>query len=464
MQNKIYESGGVMLAAVKSGSGKTTITCALLETIKQMNIDVSAFKCGPDYIDPMFHKKVIGVESRNLDTFFSNEEQIRELYCYNRKPNEISVVEGVMGLYDGLGGVRKEGSSYHLAQVLDIPIILILDAHGMGRTMISLLKGILADDKDRRIKAVILNRTSKMFYHTIKPIIEQELEIEAIGFFPKVENIGLESRHLGLKMPEEIADLQEQVRNASNVLKTNINVDKIFEIASGCGFSVVEKKSGKTEKNVSTTEKPKRKKIAIAKDEAFCFYYEDNLRILRERGAELVEFSPIHDTKLPEDIDGIILGGGYPELMAKELSNNFSMRRSIKEAIQNGIPSIAECGGFMYLHESLIDEKGDKFEMVGAIEGEVEYKGKLVRFGYVDVTTSENACWKLSAPVKAHEFHYFDSSNNGNSCNATKPVTGRNWECIHNEGNFWWGFPHLYFPSCMEIVDYFLGNKNVTMK
>ena len=222
--------------------------------------------------------------------------------------------------------------------------------------------------------------------------------------------------------------------------------------------------SGKKElydrENSGTNTIPRR--IAVAKDEAFCFYYRDNLRMLEHYGAELVFFSPLHDEKLPENIHGLLLGGGYPELYAKQLEENESMRKSIKEALEQQLPSLAECGGFMYLHDTLTDREGTTYQMAGVIPAECQYTGKLVRFGYVEVQLPQGLTEKGTAEmpepekIKAHEFHYFDSTANGEDCIATKPVTGRSWKCIHASDDHFWGFPHLYYPSDPKFVEWFL--------
>lgn len=460
MEGRMESTAGIMIAAVKSGSGKTTITCALLEALKRYKRPISAFKCGPDYIDPMFHKRVIGVDSRNLDTFFSNRQQIQQLYLRNRRENEISVVEGVMGLFDGLGGIREEGSAYDLAEALELPIILVLDAHGMGRTMVAVLAGILQYDTGHRIAGVILNRTSEAFYQTIVPVLERELSLPVLGFFPKVSDLHLESRHLGLKLPNEIAGLQSQVRRAAEILCTHVDVEKIIEIADSRGKSssmFQNSCGGLTSLNSADKCRGEDKvRIAVAMDEAFCFYYADNLRMLEEAGAQLVPFSPLWDAALPEDIQGLLLGGGYPELAVSQLAANQTMRASIYQAIRQGIPSVAECGGFMYLHEFLQDESGKRHPMVGIIPGTCSYRGKLVRFGYVEISEGRPRFLSENLSVKAHEFHYYDSDNNGTCCIATKPVTGKKWECIHTTERSWWGYPHLYYPSNPEFVEHFV--------
>lgn len=456
---------GVLIAATKSGSGKTTITCALLQALKERGIRTRAFKCGPDYIDPMFHKQIIGVPSRNLDTFFSGPEQIRELYQMNSKETddraEISVIEGVMGLYDGLGGIREEGSAYHLAEVLDIPIVLVLDAHGMGRSMIPLLFGFLKYDKSHLIRGVILNRTTPMFLQTIAPLIEQELKLPVLGCFPKTQKLVMPGRHLGLVMPDEIDDIRRQLHEAAVQLEKTVDIDRILAIADEAGniddFS--RKTAGKPCADL---------RLAVAQDEAFCFYYEDNLRMLRENGVTIVCFSPIHDEALPQNIDGILLGGGYPELHARALAANEKMRKAIRDSITAGMPSVAECGGFMYLHDTLVDKNGASFHMAGVLPAECKDTGKLVRFGYVEIEEKEASWLPAGTNIRGHEFHYYDSSDNGMDCVAQKPVTGRNWTCIHSTPEHWWGYPHLYYPSNPEFVYHFVAQmrkwKQETMK
>ena len=482
---------GVLIAATKSGSGKTTITCALLQALKERGIRTRAFKCGPDYIDPMFHKQIIGVPSRNLDTFFSGPEQIRELYQMNSKETddkaEISVIEGVMGLYDGLGGIREEGSAYHLAEVLDIPIVLVLDAHGMGRSMIPLLAGFLQYDKSHLIRGVILNRTTPMFLQTIAPLIEQELKLPVLGCFPKTQKLVLPGRHLGLVMPDEIDDIRRQLHEAAVQLEKTVDIDCILAIADEAGkkddFSRKtadgdalqtsertedgqEKKNGIELENGGETCENLR--LAVAQDEAFCFYYEDNLKLLRENGVTIVWFSPIHDEVLPQNIDGILFGGGYPELHAGALEANEKMRKAIRDSITAGMPSVAECGGFMYLHDTLVDKTGASFHMAGVLPAECKDTGKLVRFGYVEIEEKEADWLPAGTKIRGHEFHYYDSSDNGMDCVAQKPVTGRNWPCIHNAPEHWWGYPHLYYPSNPEFVYHFVAQmrkwKQETMK
>ncbi len=437
----------IVIAAPRSGSGKTLITSGLLAAMKKIGHMPCAYKCGPDYIDPMFHKNVIALHSCNLDSYFLEGEKLRALFCRNfcESSSDIAIIEGVMGLYDGMSGVSQEGSTYHIAQILDAPIVLVVNAKGMGRSVLALIAGFLEYDIDHRIKGVILNQVSESYCNVLKPLIEDELQIMVLGCVPTQKEAVLEHRHLGLVMPDEIADLQTRLKNFADGLHQTIAMDKILEIAKQA--SAMEDCA--SDEGAEKKEKAKVK-IAIAKDEAFCFYYDENLRILKEAGAELVDFSPIHDEKLPDGVSGVLLGGGYPELFAKELSANERMKASIREAIASDMPSVAECGGFLYLHAQMKTAEKAYYPMVGVIPATCEYKGKLGRFGYIEIED------KSGRTIRAHEFHYFDSEENGTDCVATKPLTGRTWECVHCGGNHWWGFPHLYYGSNPEFAKDFV--------
>ena len=432
----------IMIAATKSGSGKTTITCGILRALTNSGLSLCSYKCGPDYIDPMFHRKVLGISSGNLDTFFTEEETTKKLFAENFS-GDMAVIEGVMGLYDGIGGVEAQGSSYDLARVLQSPIILVIDAKGAGRSVLAMLKGFLEYDKYKLIKGVILNRTSIAFGKTLGELIEKELGVKYLGAIPDMKNQELSSRHLGLVMPQEIPELQDKLEELAEIISETLNLEELKNIANASDeLDIIKEEKGV--KNVNTN-----LALAVARDEAFCFYYRENLKMLQEDGVQLIEFSPLKDTHLPEGINGILLGGGYPENYLEQLSANESMKRDIKAAYDDGMPILAECGGFMYLSETITDEKGISHEMVGAVKSNIEWKGKLVRFGYITVDTGELL-------MKGHEFHYFDSDNNGEDCVATKPFGGKNWSCIHKKAGSYIGFPHLYYPSNPDFVKNFV--------
>lgn len=439
----------IMIAAPKSGSGKTTITCALLQTLKNNGQQPVSYKCGPDYIDPMFHEKILGVPSKNLDTFFTGEEVTKDLFLRDRSEKDFAVLEGVMGLYDGLGGIREEGSSYHLAKVTKTPIIFVVDAKGMGRSVIPFLAGFLAYDTEHLIQGVILNRMSKTYYETLKPYIEAELQVKVLGYFPEQKELRMESRHLGLVMPEEIKDIREQLLNAAEVFAKTVCVEEILQIAGRAETLVGDNGLAcHPEMLRKPTDTSGRKPvIAVARDEAFCFYYADNLCMLEEYGAKITFFSPLHDDKLPDGCHALLLGGGYPELYAKELSGNRRMREAVKGAAAQGMPIVAECGGFLYLHAEICDKAGVRYAMADVIPGSCFDTGKTVRFGYIEIRESRSSFLPEGEQIRGHEFHYYDSTNNGGDCLASKPVTGKEYPCIIEGENYWLGFPHLYYPS-----------------
>lgn len=445
----------VMIAAPKSGSGKTTITCAILQTLKDMGKQVVSYKCGPDYIDPMFHQRVIGIPSKNLDTFFTGENDTRKLLLKNRTGEEIALIEGVMGLYDGLGGVREEGSSYHLAKVTKTPIILVVDAKGMGRSVIPLIAGFLAYDTEHLIRGVILNRMSKSYYEIIKPLIEAELQIRVLGYLAERQQLQIQSRHLGLHLPGEIKEIQRQLEVAAEELQKSVSIETIIQIAASAETIEIEKITETTEK-ITSTELITKPLIAVARDEAFCFYYEDNLLLLKEYGADIAYFSPLHDKELPEGSSGLLLGGGYPELYAKELEENTAMRKEIKAAVESGMPVVAECGGFLYLHTAIRDRDGHPYQMAGVLPAACQDTKKLVRFGYIELEEKESYFLEVGTRIKGHEFHYFDSEKNGEDCMAVKPITGRTYPCVIEKENVWMGFPHLYYPSNPSFADHFV--------
>ncbi|MDE7284089.1 MAG: cobyrinate a,c-diamide synthase, partial [Lachnospiraceae bacterium] len=423
----------VMIAAPKSGSGKTVVTCALLQALKDCGLKVISYKCGPDYIDPMFHEKVIDVPSKNLDTFFTDGETTRKLFIDSEKKTDFAVFEGVMGLYDGLGGVKEDGSSYHLAEVTKTPIVLVVDAKGMGRSVIPLISGFLNYDRKHLIQGIILNRMSKGYYETLKPLIEEELKIPLIGFLPEKEELHIESRHLGLFLPDEVSNIKEKLQVASELFSKTVFIECIKEIAESaeeleldetlidrCGCISREKATSDLMGGVAVRDS--RPTIAVAKDEAFCFYYADNIRLLEEYGAKIIYFSPLRDEKLPEGCHALLFGGGYPELYAEQLSLNTKMREAVRNAVENGMPIVAECGGFMYLHTFLKDKEGLYYDMAGVIPATCFYTGKLVRFGYIELREKQKHFLLNGEGIKGHEFHYYDSTYNGTDVMAVKPV------------------------------------------
>lgn len=461
----------LMLTALSSGSGKTYITCGLLTLFARKGLDVRSFKCGPDYIDPMFHRAVLQVPSKNLDPYFTDRNTTRELFTGSAS-DEISLIEGVMGYFDGLGGTRIRGSSFELATMLETPVVLIVDCKGVGRTVCAQIKGMLDYESehlgknrmdctsdhpgkdvmectsDHLIKGVILNRMSATLFPAMKEQIELELPVKVLGYLPEQKDFHLDSRHLGLKMPEEIEDLREKLDHLADTLESTIDLEAFLMLAKQapameCKSETDNQRQIQRQGQIRKQKKPSCR-IGVAKDSAFCFYYEDNIRLLEENGAEILYFSPLQDQTLP-DVDGILIGGGYPELYAKELSQNEEMKKAIFQAAESGMPMLAECGGFMYLQKSLKDKQEHVWEMVDVLPGECYDTGRLGRFGYVELAFPDGK------KIKAHEFHYYDSTENGDYAHAEKPVGNRFWECMVKYKGILAGFPHLYYPSCPEF-------------
>lgn len=449
-----------LLSAGASGSGKTMITCGILAALKKRGKRVSSFKCGPDYIDPMFHSRVLKAKSRNLDTFFTDRETTRYLFAQGAEGTDISVMEGVMGYYDGLGGISTKASASDLADVTDTPVVLIVNTKGMSLSVAAYIKGFLEYEAHPHIKGVIFNQMSPMLYPRMKKVVEEQLNVRVYGYVPVLKDLTLDSRHLGLVLPEEVEDLEKKFSLLADTLEQTLDLDGLIslaeeapEIENQCPENIEDYLKSQEAQKIRE-EKPV---IAVAKDEAFCFIYEDNLKLLRELGAELVPFSPLHDKKLPEGTKGLLLYGGYPELYAKELEENAPMRQEIQDVLNQGMPCLAECGGFMYLHETMEDLKGNAYQGTGNISGRAFYTGKLTRFGYVELSArKEGVLGAGKTPIRAHEFHYFDSTSCGGDFVAKKPGSSRNWNCIHGTGKSLWGFPHLYYHACPQVAEGFL--------
>ena len=452
----------ILLAAGASGSGKTLLTCGLLQVLVNRKIKTVSFKCGPDYIDPMFHTQVIGTKSRNLDTFFTGEEVTRYLLSKNSADCEIAVMEGVMGFYDGVAGITTQASAYDLARVTDSPVILIVNSKGMSVSLVAYIKGFLEYKQDSHIKGVIFNQMSPMLYPRMKKLVEEELGIKALGYVPKVEDCVIESRHLGLVLPEEIPELQQRLLKLAKVLENSLDIEGIIKLAKEAPklfYEPLKEDWVRTSFSLSGPEKgPQKLRIGLARDEAFCFFYEDNLDLLRTMGAELVPFSPVHDPHLPENLDGLLLYGGYPELNARALEENKTMREEISGAIKGGMPCLAECGGFMYLHDQIEGMDGKLYQMTGVIPGKVWRTPKLTRFGYITLEQKkETVLGEAELGISpAHEFHYFDSENCGTAFHASKPHSKRGWDCIHGSDSLLAGFPHLYYYANPKIPQAFL--------
>ncbi len=441
----------ILLAAGSSGSGKTLLACGIMQALKNKGLKVASFKCGPDYIDPMFHEQVIGTKSANLDTFLSSRACVNYLLRENAKDSDISIIEGVMGYYDGIGGVSTKASAYDVADATDTPVILLVNAKGMSLSVFAQIKGFMEFQENSHIAGVIFNEMSPGIYPEMKKAAEQ-FHVNVLGYVPTIKDCVLESRHLGLIMPGELPMLQENLQKLAQTLEKTLDLDGIVRLADSAR-EIEETEAFLEEDPAFSYRLPEKVKIGVAKDEAFCFFYKDNFRLLKRMGAELVFFSPLHDEKLPDGLDGLLLYGGYPELYAKQLSENESMRNAIQAALKEGLPCMAECGGFMYLHQEMEDMEGISWPVAGVIDGKAFRTEHLVRFGYVLLEETQE---KEYGVIPAHEFHYFDSTANGTDFLARKASGKRSWECMHKEKGLLAGFPHLYYFGNPKVPRRFL--------
>lgn len=430
----------ILLAAPSSGSGKTTVACGILQALDDSPNKPMAFKCGPDYIDPMFHSEAMGLPSRNLDSFLLPEGTLRYLFGENmgkfleNQPNGLAVIEGVMGFYDGLSGKTTEASTYDIGRITETPVILIVDGRGISLSLAAMIDGFMKFRTDSNICGIILNRIRPGMYPLLKEIVEEQTSLPVFGYMPEMPELTFNSRHLGLITAREVEDIQGKLRKLGEQAKETIDLKGILQLAESARPLEYEAIPINPIANV---------RIGIARDEAFCFYYQDSLDLLEKLGAILVPFSPLHDRALPE-CDGLYIGGGYPENHLHLLTGNCSMKDSIRRKTEDGLPCVAECGGFMYLLSEFQDSGGTIHKMAGVLEGCSAMTGGLSRFGYVTLTAEENnLLCRRGEQINGHEFHYSDSDQSGSSFQGVKP-SGKAWTCIHGKKTIFAGYPHLH--------------------
>ncbi len=479
---------GVLIAGTNSGSGKTTITIALLSALKRRGYELSSFKCGPDYIDPMFHREVLGVPSYNLDPFFMSAEQL--CVHFSSRSRGFSLIEGVMGYYDGVG-VDGRFSTYDVARAVGVPVVLVVDGRGMSNSAGALISGFrnyrrpsqfLGLDAENEIRAVIFNNISRGMYPLMKRIAE-DAGVISLGYFPKLAEARIESRHLGLITDFDRNELEKKIELLGDTAEECLDLDALAELASHCagrrklhldsnaalrgvlpcglhcgaadnsgadsftgGIDNVSRGADKVSRGVT------QPVIAVARDRAFCFIYQENLELLESLGAKLTFFSPMSDAVLPA-ADALYLPGGYPEAHLPILAENKTMLGSVSESIKSGMPAIAECGGFMYLHNSI-----DGVRMAGVIDGDAFRTEKLQRFGYTHISPERSGLiGHAGADIRCHEFHYYDSTAYGADFIARKERGGEAYPCAHHSRVLYAGFPHLYFPAHPEIAANFVS-------
>lgn len=428
----------IIISSNCSGGGKSTFTLALMKALINRGYEVQGYKVGPDYIDAAFHSHICQKASRNLDLFLMGEDGVKT--SYSKGHGDIGIIEGVMGLYDGLGFDSKY-STYHLSKVMNIPIILVITPKAQSNTLCAELLGILKYEK-ANIKGVVLNNITEGYYKILKKLIETNTTLKVLGYLPKDKRLELVSRHLGLIQSSEIKDLDEKIDIATDLLEKHVDIQEITNCLKESTESIVS--------NQFVVDKlSKRYKIAYAYDIAFSFYYKDNLELFEQVG-QLMPFSPLKDKKLPEDIDFLYIGGGYPEVFEKELGNNKELLIDIKSKLIDGLPAYAECGGLMYLTKGSKDNN-----LVGFLDGEYTLSNSLVNFGYAElIVDSENLIFEKGLKLNCHEFHKsYIKSNEHTIFELNKDYYGEQtkWHCGYIKNNVVAAYAHVHFYSNMEF-------------
>ena len=429
----------LLVAGTGSGCGKTTASILLMACLKRRGLDVAPYKVGPDYIDPGFHRRVCGRASYNLDTWLMDESEINRLLMNDA---DISVIEGVMGYYDGLDAAQMRCSTWELARITRTPVLLVVDASGGAASVAATVKGFQTLKPDSGISGVLVNRASgERHYDLIKQAVKEYTGLDCAGYLTKQAAIELPSRHLGLVTARETPDLMDRINETAVMAEQTLDLDKVISIASDAPATVPAEPNGCLFKRDGY-------RLGVALDEAFHFYYDANLEALKAMGIELVPFSPIRDACLPEDLDGLYIGGGYPEVYSEQLEQNAGMRKSIKTALENGMRCYGECGGLMYLGESI-----DGREMCGVLPISCRMTGRLLRFGYVTVED------KTGLKFPAHEFHHALAKPTGDvSCayNVIKAsAPDKSWACGYERYNTLAAFAHVYFTHRPDIIERF---------
>ncbi|MBN2898047.1 MAG: cobyrinate a,c-diamide synthase [Clostridia bacterium] len=445
-----------VLAGTNSGVGKTTITLGLLNSFHRKGLHVQPFKSGPDYIDPAFHTFVTENTSRNLDAWLLSEESIRQLMVKSGEGKDISIVEGVMGFYDGHTVYRDKGSTAHLSKIIKAPVVLILNGSGISTSAAAIVHGFKSFDPDVDVSGVIINKVnSERHYEILKEAIEETTGVKCYGYLKKNPEVNLSSRHLGLIPSYEVTKLKEKIDLISDMMEESIDFDGLLALGQGAPDLSADTKA--LEGDFSGL------RIGVPKDKAFNFYYQDNLDLLEKLGAKLICFSPMSDEKVPEALDGLYIGGGFPEVFAKELSENKAMRASIKDFIESERPVYAECGGLMYMCRQIVDLEGNAFPMVGVLNNESVMTGRLQHFGYVDITLEADApIGSKGMTFRAHEFHrskVLEMTEDATCYHVEKDKGNgeiKSWQCGYRYKNFLGGYAHVHFYNNLEIPVHFL--------
>ena len=507
-----------MLSAMMSGSGKTVMTTAILLALKRRGQSLISFKCGPDYIDPMYHTRVLGIPCRNLDLFLMGSRAVAEELSVDgdyefaaagelsangdydpaaaeeltakrdhnttagagvqaNGPYDLAVIEGAMGFYDGVGGTTR-ASAYEIASQTNTPVLLVVRSKGQSATLAAQLCGMLKFRENPCLAGVIFTECTERLYAHLKPIVERETGLSVFGYLPRMEEAVIDSRHLGLVTAEEIEDFGGRFSKVADQLEKTADLDGILRMAEQFQTAPA---GGAVTDVMQTAADPVR--IAIARDEAFCFYYESSFEALRRAGAELVWFSPVRGEHFPENVHGLYLGGGYPERYAAALSENENILAAIRSARSDGMPIVAECGGFLYLLEKLEGEDGNVYPMAGVLPGNGFRTKGLRRFGYTVLQAdTDSLLFRAGEKVPTHSFHHWDASDPGSGLFVRKAAdmiqSGKSFDCVRSgragdltgeetspasgwrecftDENLYAGFPHLALGGELPLAERFV--------
>jgi len=438
----------IVVAGTGSGAGKTTVTIGLMAALNQRGLVVQGFKCGPDYIDPTYHTAVTRRASRNLDSWMLSHETVKEIYQRGSQGADISIIEGVMGFYDGKEATSDKGSTAEISILTESPVLLVLNCQSMARSAAAIVKGFQLFNPAVRIVGVIANKVGSVgHYRIVKEAVEQKCGIPVLGFLEREEGIEIPERHLGLVPSVERGELQPLFDRLAEAIAKNVDLEQLLQLAQADPLHVDEKLFAPQPGNT-------RMRIAIAKDAAFHFYYPENIELLEANGAECLFFSPLAGETVPTNADGLYIGGGFPEEFAAQLAEDEQVKASFRDAIRSGLPTLAECGGFMYLTEQLVTTDGQAFPMVGLIPGTVIMQKKLAALGYREVRGYEgNFLLHTGEEARGHEFHYstFQAKEEFTPAYETKGLRGVKAEG-YLAGNLVAGYTHLHFASNPGIV------------
>lgn len=449
---------GFVIGATGSGTGKTTVSLGIMAWLAARGINVAPFKVGPDFIDPGLHTKVSGSVSHNLDSWMLSRSYNRELFMSKSRGRDIAVVEGVMGLFDGYDALSETGSTAQMAKWLDLPVLLIVSAKGKARSAAAIVKGFESFDPNLKFAGVIFAQAgSERHYHYLRDAVEQNCTTPCLGYLPKNEKIVMPERHLGLVTADEMPISQETLSILVSMVDDHLDMDGL--LAALPRVSVPEKEERVPEIKIKSTAR-----IAVARDKAFCFYYPDNLDILKSAGAKIVLFSPLEDQALPDDIDGIYFGGGYPELNASQLGEKKALLEQVKTASRAGMPIYGECGGFMYLCQNLSDTQGrGNCPMCGIFNFDIQMSKRLRSLGYREITLkSDTLIGKKGDVIRGHEFHYSSIvGGDGNDPASVYEVASRVGQEISLKGyqrdNTLGSYFHVHFGSNPNAAQQFVA-------